>query len=210
MLTLLAAFVGPVAAASKTPRLSQDPASARATAARAAPHSAILAGGCFWTLQRVFDQVDGVTFTTTGFIGGTLRNPTYEQVTGGRTGHMEAVKIEFDPARVSFAQLLDIYWRNIDPTRVDQQFCDIGRQYNATVFYLDEAQRLMAEASRAALERSKPFSARIRTPIAPATEFFPAGDAHQRFWELQPDRYASYVRGCGREHRLSMLWGARR
>jgi peptide-methionine (S)-S-oxide reductase len=201
-----------VAAQPKTTRPSQDPASARpaATAPQRTSETAVLAGGCFWTLQAVFDRVDGVTFTNTGFTGGTMRNPTYDEVRGGRSGHMEALRIEFDPARVSFAQLLAIYWRNIDPTRVDQQFCDIGRQYNPTVFYLDDAQRVVAEASRADLERSKPFSARIRTPIAPAAAFYPAGDEHQRFYEQFPDRYASYVRGCGRASRLAMLWGDRR
>ncbi len=155
----------------------------------------------------MFDRVDGVTSTTTGFTGGQLADPTYEQVLGGRTGHVEAVKIEFDPAHVDFAALLDVYWRNIDPTRVDQQFCDVGRQYNAVIFHLNESQRLIAEASRARLERTKPFSAPIRTPIMPASRFYPAGDEHQRYYEQFGDRYASYVRGCGREYRLRMLWG---
>lgn len=183
---------------------------ARATSTRPAAGTAILAGGCFWTLQQVFDRVEGVTSTTTGFTGGTVRDPTYEQVLSGRTGHVEALKIEFDPARISFAQLLDIYWRNIDPTRSDQQFCDIGRQYNAVVFHLDEAQRQTAETSRAQLERSKPFTARVRTPIMPAAPFYPASDEHQKFYEQHADRYAQYVRSCGREARLRMLWGTRR
>ena len=158
-------------------------------------------------MQVVFDRVDGVVATTTGFTGGRSRDPTYEQVLAGGTGHVEALLIEFDPARVSFAQLLDVYWRNIDPTRVDEQFCDIGRQYNPVVFHFTEAQRAAAEASRAALERSKPFSARIRTPIAPAGAFFPAAAEHQYFHEKFPERYAQYVRGCGRDSRLQRLWG---
>lgn len=170
---------------------------------------AILAGGCFWTLQAVFDRVDGVAFTTTGFTGGHTRRPTYEQVVAGRSGHVEALRIEFDPARVSFAQLLDIYWRNIDPTRERQQFCDIGDWYRPVVFYLNEAQRQAAERSRATLERSKPFSARIVVPIAPAAAFHEAGDEHQRFYEKSADRYAQYVRGCGRDARLRQLWGTR-
>jgi peptide-methionine (S)-S-oxide reductase len=190
------------------------PSSARAPAAdsaasRARPvrEIALLAGGCFWTVQAVFDRVDGVLATTTGYAGGNVRNPTYEQVLGGRTGHVEAVLIEFDPRRVRYAQLLEIFWRNIDPTRENQQFCDIGRQYNAVIFALDEAQRAAAEASRAALERSKPFSARIRTPIIAGGEFFPAEEEHQRYFDQSPERYAQYVRGCGREHRLRELWG---
>jgi len=168
---------------------------------------ALLAGGCFWTLQAVFDQVEGVLATTTGFTGGRTRNPRYEEVLGGRTGHVEAVRVEFDPQRVSYAQLLDVFWRNIDPTRTNQQFCDIGPQYNTAIFVLDARQRAVAEASKAALERSKPFAARIVTPVLPAAEFFPADDAHQRFHEQFPDRYAQYVRGCGRAQRLRMLWG---
>lgn len=168
---------------------------------------ALLAGGCFWTLQVVFDSIDGVLATTTGFTGGRTRNPSYEEVLGGRTGHVEALLVEFDPQRVSYAQLLDAFWRNIDPTRENQQFCDIGRQYNTAIFVMDAAQRAAAETSKAALERSKPFAARIVTPVLPAGEFFPAGDEHQRFHEQFPDRYAQYVRGCGRERRLRMLWG---
>lgn len=168
---------------------------------------ALLAGGCFWTVQAAFDRVDGVLATTTGFAGGHVRNPTYEQVLGGRTGHVEAVLIEFDARRVSYAQLLEIYWRNIDPTRENQQFCDIGRQYNAAIFALSEPQRAAAEASRAALERSKPFPARIRTPILAGGEFFPAEEEHQRYFDQSPERYAQYVRSCGRERRLRELWG---
>jgi peptide-methionine (S)-S-oxide reductase len=185
------------------------PRSGDSAPARAAPRTevALLAGGCFWTMQVVFDRVDGVLATTTGFTGGRSRNPSYEEVLGGRTGHVEALLIEFDPQRLSFAQLLDVYWRNIDPTRENQQFCDIGRQYNAAIFVLDARQRAVAEASKAALERSKPFAARIVTPILPAGEFFPASDEHQRFHEQFPDRYAQYVRGCGRALRLRALWG---
>jgi peptide-methionine (S)-S-oxide reductase len=178
-------------------------------ASRAAPatETALLAGGCFWSLQALFDRVDGVVATTTGFTGGRTRNPTYDEVLGGGTGHVEAVLVEFDPQRLSFARLLDVYWRNIDPTRENQQFCDIGRQYNPVIFVRSEAQRAVAEQSKAALERSKPFAARIRTPIVAAGEFFPAEDEHQRFFDRFPDRYAQYVRGCGRERRLRMLWG---
>jgi peptide-methionine (S)-S-oxide reductase len=198
------------AAALVTARAAGAPAHAADSAtsrARPVPEVALLAGGCFWTVQAVFDRVDGVLATTTGYAGGHVRNPTYEQVLGGRTGHVEAVLIEFDPRRVSYAQLLEVFWRNIDPTRENQQFCDIGRQYNAVVFALDPAQRAAADASKAALARSKPFSAPLRTPIVAGGEFFPAEEAHQRYFDQSPERYAQYVRGCGRERRLRELWG---
>jgi peptide-methionine (S)-S-oxide reductase len=203
----VAALVTAGAGNAAAPGASAPAADSAASRARPVREVALLAGGCFWTVQAVFDRVDGVLATTTGFAGGTVRNPTYEQVLGGRTGHVEAVLIEFDPRRVSYAQLLEIYWRNIDPTRENQQFCDIGRQYNAVIFALDPAQRATAEASRAALERSKPFSARVRTPVVAGGEFFPAEEEHQRYFDQSPDRYAQYVRGCGRERRLRELWG---
>lgn len=177
------------------------------TARAANSDTAILAGGCFWTLQSVFDRLDGVITTTVGYSGGELRNPTYEQVVTGRTGHVEAVRIEFDPKRVTFSQVLEVYWRNIDPTRVDQQFCDIGSQYNAVIFVRNEQQRVAAEASRAALERSKPFRAAIRTPIRPAADFYPAEDEHQRYYENAALDYARYSARCGRSERLRQLWG---
>lgn len=185
---------------------AQTPATA---GKRAAPawETAILAGGCFWTLQKVFDGVDGVVGSEVGFTGGSTPDPSYEQVKTGRTGHVEAVRLTLDPARVSFARLLDIYWRAIDPTRSDQQFCDVGRQYNAVVFTLNDAQRAAAEASRAALERSKPFRAAIVTPIRPAGSFHRAEEEHQRFWEQSAGRYAQYERLCQRERRLEALWG---
>jgi peptide-methionine (S)-S-oxide reductase len=195
------------AGAAGAPGGTAPAADSAASRARPVREVALLAGGCFWTVQAVFDRVDGVLATTTGFAGGHVRNPTYEQVLGGRTGHVEAVLIEFDPRRVSYAQLLEIYWRNIDPTRENQQFCDIGRQYNAAIFALSDLQRAAAEASRAALERSKLFPARIRTPILAGGEFFPAEEEHQRYFDQSPERYAQYVRGCGRERRLRELWG---
>jgi peptide-methionine (S)-S-oxide reductase len=167
---------------------------------------ALLAGGCFWTLQVVFDPIDRV-HATTDCSSGRTRKPSHDEVLGGRSCHVEALRVEFDPQRVSYAQLLDVFWRNIDPTRENQQRCDSGRQYHTAVFVMDAAQRAAAAASKAALERSKPFAARIVTPVLPAGEFFPASDEHQRFNRQFPDRYAQYVRGCGRERRLRMLWG---
>ena len=169
--------------------------------------TAVLAGGCFWTMQAVFDKVPGVITTEVGFTGGRTERPTYAQVVAGGTGHLEAVRIEFNPGVVSFAQLLDVYWRNIDPTRTDEQFCDIGRAYNPTVFYIGEAQQRAALASKAAVEKSKPFSASIRTPIIAAPTFWPAEDEQQQFYRREPERYAAYVRGCGRAERLERLWG---
>ncbi|MDZ7651944.1 MAG: peptide-methionine (S)-S-oxide reductase MsrA [Burkholderiaceae bacterium] len=201
------ALVTARASAAAAPGASAPAADSAASRARPVREVALLAGGCFWTVQAVFDRVDGVLATTTGYAGGSVRNPTYEQVLGGRSGHVEAVLIEFDVRRVSYTQLLDIYWRNIDPTRENQQFCDIGRQYNAVIFALGESQRAAAEASKTALERSKPFTARIRTPIVAGGEFFPAEEEHQRYFDQSPERYAQYVRGCGRERRLRELWG---
>lgn len=185
--------------------LTVEPAAAQH---KAASETAILAGGCFWTMQAVFDKVPGVISTEVGFAGGRTERPTYAQVVAGGTGHLEAVRIEFNPGEVSFTQLLDVYWRNIDPTRTDEQFCDIGRAYNPTVFFTGEAQQQLALASRAALEQSKPFLATIRTPVVVAPTFWPAGDEHQQYYRREPERYAAYVRGCGRAERLERLWGS--
>lgn len=158
-------------------------------------------------MQALFDRLPGVVSTAVGFAGGSSSSPSYSQVVAGGTGHLETVRIEFDPRRLSFAQLLEVYWRNIDPTRSDEQFCDIGRQYNASIFYLDETQRVAAERSRAELDRNKPFRAAIRTPVAPAPRFWPAEADQQQYYLKQPEAYARYNRGCGRAERLAQLWG---
>jgi peptide-methionine (S)-S-oxide reductase len=174
---------------------------------KAATESAIFAGGCFWCVEADFDKIDGVVSTTSGYIGGKTPNPTYRAVSAGGTGYTEAVKVEFDPARVSYAQLVDKFWRTIDPTVKDQQFCDVGSQYRTGIYPLNEAQMKAAQASKAALEKSKPFRAPIVTEIVMAGTFYPAEDYHQDYYQKNPVRYLYYRTGCGRDARLKDLWG---
>ncbi len=173
----------------------------------APPAKATFAGGCFWCVEADFDKVDGVISTTSGYIGGRLANPTYEQVSAGVTGHTEAVEIVYDPRKVSYEKLLEIFWVNVDPTVKDRQFCDVGSQYRTGIFVHDEAQRRAAEASKAALDKRKPFKAPIVTPIEAATTFYPAEDYHQDYYRKNPVRYNFYRSGCGRDARLKELWG---
>jgi len=163
---------------------AQDQGQAQATA------KATFAGGCFWCVESDFDKVPGVLSTTSGYIGGTVANPTYEQVSGKGTGHAEAVEIVFDPAKVSYAQLLEKFWRTIDPTTVDRQFCDAGSPYRTAIFAQDDAQLATARASLAALERSKPFKEPVVTRIERAGAFYPAEDYHQDYYKKNPVRYS--------------------
>ena len=176
-------------------------------AAGAATAKAIFAGGCFWCMEHPFDVLPGVVSTTSGYIGGQKKNPTYEEVSSGRTGHTEAVQVVYDPKKVTYEKLLDVFWHNIDPTVKDQQFCDHGSQYRSGIFYTDDEQKRLADASKAALDRNKPFSAAIVTEITRATEFYPAEDYHQDFYLKNPLRYKYYRSGCGRDARLKQLWG---
>ena len=176
-------------------------------AAGAATAKAIFAGGCFWCMEHPFDVLPGVVSTTSGYIGGQKKNPTYEEVSSGRTGHTEAVQVVYDPKKVTYEKLLDVFWHNIDPTVKDQQFCDHGSQYRSGIFYTDDEQKRLAEASKATLDRNKPFSAAIVTEITRATEFYPAEDYHQDFYLKNPLRYKYYRSGCGRDARLKQLWG---
>jgi len=171
---------------------------------------ATFAGGCFWCVESDFDKVPGVLSTTSGYIGGTVANPTYEQVSGKGTGHAEAVEIVFDPAKVSYAQLLEKFWRTIDPTTVDRQFCDAGSPYRTAIFAQDDAQIAAARASLAALEKSKPFKEPVVTRIERAGAFYPAEDYHQDYYKKNPVRYQYYRASCGRDARLVQLWGAAR
>lgn len=174
----------------------------------AAPSAkAIFAGGCFWCVEADFDKVPGVLSTTSGYIGGKVPNPTYEQVSGMGTGHAEAVEIVFDPAKVSYGQLLEHFWRTIDPTTKDRQFCDAGTPYRTAIFALDAAQLKAAQASLAALEKSKPFPEPIVTQIALAGPFYVAEDYHQDYYKKNPVRYQYYRSSCGRDARLKQLWG---
>jgi len=171
---------------------------------------ATFAGGCFWCVESDFDKVPGVLSTTSGYIGGTVANPTYEQVSGKGTGHAEAVEIVFDPAKVSYAQLLEKFWRTIDPTTVDRQFCDAGSPYRTAIFAQDDAQLATARASLAALEKSKPFKEPVVTRIERAGAFYPAEDYHQDYYKKNPVRYSYYRQSCGRDARLQQLWGPAR
>ena len=168
---------------------------------------ATFAGGCFWCMEPPYDKIPGVDATISGYTGGRVANPSYEQVSSGSTGHAEAVQVVYDPKKVTYEQLLDIFWHNIDPTVKDRQFCDGGSQYRSAIFYHDEGQRKAAEASKAALEKSKPFKEPIVTQIVMAGPFYPAEDYHQDYYTKNPVRYNLYRSGCGRDARLKQLWG---
>ena len=169
--------------------------------------TAIFAGGCFWCMEPVFDRVPGVLSVTSGYTGGTTPNPGYGEVCSGETGHLEAVRILFDPDRVSYSELLRIFWRNIDPTTRNRQFCDFGSQYQTAIFYLDEEQRLAAGESKRELEDASRLGSAIVTRIVPASEFYPAEDYPQQYYRKNPLSYKAYHEGCGRTGRLKELWG---
>jgi peptide-methionine (S)-S-oxide reductase len=171
-------------------------------------YKAAFAGGCFWCMEHPFDELPGVISVTAGYTGGHKKNPTYEEVSAGGTGHAESVQIIYDPARICYEKLLDVFWHNIDPTTPNRQFCDAGNQYRSAIFYYNETQKMLAMASKTALERSKPFPAPIVTEIVPASEFYPAEEYHQHFYKKNPIRYKFYRQGCGRDKRIRELWGS--
>lgn len=182
-----------------------------ASAGMAAPDdraTAIFAGGCFWCMEPPFDKTNGVIATISGYIGGTLDHPTYEQVSAGGTGHAEAVKIVYDPSKVSYSELLHIFWRNVDPLRKDAQFCDTGHQYRSAIFYLDDEQKKLAKESKEELEKSGRFSQPVVTEIAKAGPFYPAEKYHQDYYVKNPNRYTFYRWSCGRDARLEQIWGS--
>jgi len=181
---------------------------AKPAASPVAAASAIFAGGCFWCLEADFDKLPGVTATESGYTGGTTVNPTYEQVSAGGTGHAEAVRVSYDPAKVSYQQLVDYFWRHIDPTVKDRQFCDIGTQYRSAIYWQNESERKIAEASRDALLNSGKLR-QVLTQIAPASAFYPAEEYHQDYYIKNPIRYAYYRRGCGRDARVQEVWGGK-
>jgi peptide-methionine (S)-S-oxide reductase len=170
---------------------------------------AVFAGGCFWCMEHPFDELPGVVSVSSGYTGGHAKNPTYEQVSSGTTGHAEAVEVVYDPAKISYRRLLEVFWRNIDPTNPKGQFCDIGTQYRSGIFYRGEEQRKAAEESLLALEKSKPFPGKIVTRIEASSEFWPAEEYHQHYYKKNPLRYRYYRAGCGRDARLKSLWGAK-
>jgi peptide-methionine (S)-S-oxide reductase len=168
---------------------------------------AIFAGGCFWCMEPAFDKLDGVISTVSGYTGGHVKNPAYHQVSAGGTGHAEAVRIEYDPRKVTYERLLTVFWRNIDPTTPGRQFCDYGNQYRSAIFYLDEKQKQAAEASRLALDNGKKLPGAIVTEITAAGQFYPAEERHQDYYLKNPLRYKYYRFNCGRDKRLKELWG---
>lgn len=173
----------------------------------AAQEVATFAGGCFWSMQKAFDGVTGVSSVLAGYAGGTKPDPTYREVSAGNTGHAESVQIVFDPARISYERLLDIYWRHIDPLTPNAAFCDHGPQYRSVIFYRNAKQQRLAEESKRRLDQSHRFPTPIVTAIAPATAFYPAEEYHQQFYKKNPARYEAYRIGCRRDERLRQLWG---
>jgi peptide-methionine (S)-S-oxide reductase len=172
-----------------------------------APAKAYFAGGCFWCMEEAFEKVEGVLTVVSGYMGGSVADPTYEQVSAGQTGHAESIQVTYDPAIVSYRQLLDAFWRNVDPVTANAQFCDHGPQYRAAVFYESEEEERLAEQSKTAVEQSKRFSQPVVTQIAKASTFYPAEEYHQDFYKKNPIRYKYYKFTCGRAQRLESLWG---
>jgi len=168
---------------------------------------ATFAGGCFWCMEHPFEKLKGVVSTTVGYTGGQKKNPTYEEVSSGTTGHTESIEIIFDPSQISYTRLLDIFWRNIDPTTPDRQFADIGTQYRAAIFYHTKEQRQAAESSKIMLGKSGNFDKPIVTEITPASEFFRAEEYHQKYYKKNPLRYKLYRFGSGRDRFLEKIWG---
>ncbi|MGH2571425.1 MAG: peptide-methionine (S)-S-oxide reductase MsrA [bacterium] len=210
VLALLAAACGARngSAASSTPGASPEKAKhVIAEADTSGLSRAIFAGGCFWCEETAFEGVPGVRAVVSGYVGGQEPNPTYDDVSWGRTGHTEAVLVAFDPSAVAYERLLEIFWLNHDPTTNDRQFCDQGRQYRPGIFWLDEEQKRLAEASVAWAKERARFDEPILTEITPATPFWPAEEYHQDFWRKSPVRYQSYRFGCRRDARLAELWG---
>lgn len=168
---------------------------------------AYFAGGCFWCMEEAFEQVAGVTAVVSGYMGGSVAAPTYEDVSAGRTGHAESVEVTYDPATVPYQRLLDVFWRNVDPVTPNAQFCDHGTQYRAAIFYGSEEEKRQAEESKHRLEQAKRFPQPIVTQMVPASTFYPAEEYHQDFYKKNPIRYKYYKFTCGRAQRLAALWG---
>jgi len=169
---------------------------------------ATFAGGCFWCMQALFDKVKGVVSTIAGYTSGHKKNPTYEEVCSGKTGHSEAIEILYDPSRVTYEQLLDIFWKNIEPTMLNRQFVDFGTQYRTTIFYHDEEQKRLAEVSKERLEKSGEFYKPIVTEIQPASTFYKAEEYHQQYYKKNPIRYEFYEAHSGRSQYLKTIWSS--
>jgi peptide-methionine (S)-S-oxide reductase len=196
MLAILIALLG----ALSLPAMAQTAESSNAA-------KATFAGGCFWCMEEAFENVPGVLSVTSGYTGGHVPNPSYEQVSVGKTGHAEAIEVLYDPAKVSYSKLLDAFWHNTDPITPNAQFCDHGSQYRAAIFYHNDDQKTLAEESKQALINAKRFNAPIVTEIVMAANFYPAEEYHQDYYKKNPLRYKFYKYNCGRAQRLAELWG---
>ena len=183
------------------------PAAAGPVAAGQQLDTAMFAGGCFWCMEPPFEKLDGVTAVESGYAGGRVKDPTYEEVSSGETGHLEVVRVIYEPSRVSYARLLDVFWRNVDPLTANRQFCDAGDQYRSAIFAMDPAQRRAADSSKAALARSGRWDRPIVTEINDAATFHEAEAYHQDYYEKNPVRYKFYSTSCGRAARLREVWG---
>ena len=168
---------------------------------------ALFAGGCFWCMEKPFDVIPGVYSTTSGYTAGHVKNPTYRNVSRGVTGHTEAVQVIFDPTKVTYAQLLKVFWRNIDPLAKNRQFCDAGTQYRSGIYFINAEQKKAAFASLSDIKSSGKITGTIHTEIIPAEAFYPAEEYHQDFYKKKPSHYSRYRAGCGRDRRLEQLWG---
>jgi peptide-methionine (S)-S-oxide reductase len=181
--------------------------SASQAAGNGIPSKAYFAGGCFWCMEEAFEKVEGVLSATSGYMGGTVANPSYEAVSAGRTGHAESVEVVYDPAKVSYQRLLDAFWHNVDPVTPNAQFCDHGSQYRSAIFFQTEEEKRASDASKQAIEQSKRFNEPIVTQIVMASQFYPAEEYHQDYYKKNPFRYKVYKYNCGRAKRLEALWG---
>ena len=175
----------------------------------ATPGKAYFAGGCFWCMEEAFEKVEGVLSATSGYMGGRVANPSYEEVSAGRTGHAESVEVIYDPSKVSYQKLLDAFWHNVDPVTPNAQFCDHGSQYRSAIFFQTDEEKRASETSKQALEQSKRFTEPIVTQIVAASQFYPAEEYHQDFYKKNPIRYKIYKYNCGRAQRLEELWEKR-
>ena len=193
LLLILSLFITPAFATDKPSSHQQN-------------QTAVFAGGCFWCMEPPFDKLDGVISTTSGYTSGYKNNPTYQEVSAGSTGHTEAIQVIFDPDKISYTELLEVFWKNIDPVAVDRQFCDAGTQYRSGIYYLDETQKVAAKQSLQQLKKNKPFEGIIATEIVAASTFYPAEEYHQDYYLKNPLRYKYYRYSCGRDKRLSELW----
>ena len=199
-LLLLSLFITPVIASNQEATTSPVNES----------ETAIFAGGCFWCMEPPFDKLEGVISTTSGYTAGHKENPTYREVSAGSTGHTEAIQIKYDPVKITYPELLEVFWNNIDPVAVDRQFCDAGSQYRSGIYYLNETQQADAMRSLQEITENKPFDGKIATEILPASTFYPAEDYHQDYYLKNPLRYKYYRYACGRDQRLEEIWGSKK